>query len=115
MEQKSAFDTQAINNDSKELTEALIRNKLEADENTDLIVNKGSGLIVLLHGGPGTGKTSTAESVAELAEKFVGNHPVKVDEYLEFVFELGSSLLANWDYPTTKARERYFGAVTRND
>lgn len=34
----------------------------------DIIRNKGKGLIMLLHGGPGTGKTLTAESVAELAE-----------------------------------------------
>jgi MoxR-like ATPase len=34
-----------------------------------LIVGKGNGLILLLHGGPGTGKTLTAESIAEVAEK----------------------------------------------
>jgi MoxR-like ATPase len=36
---------------------------------TDVIEGKGNGLIVLLHGGPGTGKTLTAESVAELTGK----------------------------------------------
>ncbi|TKA81491.1 hypothetical protein B0A49_00543 [Cryomyces minteri] len=34
----------------------------------DLIAGKGNGLTMLLHGGPGTGKTLTAESVAEIAE-----------------------------------------------
>ena len=36
---------------------------------TDFMDGKGEGLIVLLHGGPGTGKTLTAESIAELVER----------------------------------------------
>ncbi|KAL4795301.1 hypothetical protein BDV19DRAFT_398964 [Aspergillus venezuelensis] len=35
---------------------------------TDLIQGKGKGLIILLHGAPGVGKTSTAECVAELCD-----------------------------------------------
>ncbi|PYI36976.1 hypothetical protein BP00DRAFT_491558 [Aspergillus indologenus CBS 114.80] len=41
--------------------EALNRNS-----QADLIRGKGKGLIILLHGAPGVGKTSTAECVAEL-------------------------------------------------
>ncbi|GAA5912111.1 hypothetical protein JCM8208_001031 [Rhodotorula glutinis] len=32
---------------------------------TDVIADKGNGLVMALHGGPGTGKTLTAEAVAE--------------------------------------------------
>ncbi|KAI0905898.1 hypothetical protein F4823DRAFT_609280 [Ustulina deusta] len=35
----------------------------------DLIRRKGKGLIILLHGAPGVGKTSTAECVAELCDR----------------------------------------------
>jgi MoxR-like ATPase len=31
----------------------------------DIVRGKGKGLIILLHGAPGTGKTSTAETIAE--------------------------------------------------
>jgi AAA+ superfamily predicted ATPase len=53
--------------------------------------------ILLLHGGPGTGKTLTAESVAEIAEKplyrvtcgDIGTEPDEVEKYLESVLNLG--------------------------
>ncbi|KAK3314264.1 hypothetical protein B0H66DRAFT_568105 [Apodospora peruviana] len=63
----------------------------------DIIGGKGSGLIMLLHGGPGTGKTLTAESVAELAEMplysvtcgDIGTKPDAVEKYLASVLHLG--------------------------
>ncbi|KAL0937480.1 AAA family ATPase [Colletotrichum truncatum] len=64
-----AFEHLVIDDDTKELVKAVVTTKLRADENTDLILGKGNGLFILLHGGPGTGKTLTAESVAEIAEK----------------------------------------------
>lgn len=42
-------------NDSKEIAESLAM---------DVVAGKGKGLIILLHGAPGVGKTSTAECVA---------------------------------------------------
>ncbi|RSL93468.1 hypothetical protein CEP52_013219 [Fusarium oligoseptatum] len=41
----------------------------EEEMQADLIRGKGKGLIVLLHGAPGVGKTSTAECVADLCGK----------------------------------------------
>ena len=35
----------------------------------DLVRGKGKGLIILLHGAPGVGKTSTAECVAEFTRR----------------------------------------------
>ncbi|KAK7999451.1 hypothetical protein PG990_012051 [Apiospora arundinis] len=94
---KEAFDHLVIGEETKELVQALITNRIESEKSTDWISTKGNGLIMLLHGGPGTGKTFTAESVAELAEKplytvtcgDVGTKPENVEKYLESVFHLG--------------------------
>ncbi|KAL8369867.1 hypothetical protein RB595_000290 [Gaeumannomyces hyphopodioides] len=96
---KEAFEHLVIDQDAKDLIEALIRTKLETDQGTDLIRGKGNGLVMLLHGGPGTGKTFTAESVAEFAEKplfrvtcgDIGTEPEKVEKYLESVLHLGKT------------------------
>jgi SpoVK/Ycf46/Vps4 family AAA+-type ATPase len=94
---EDAFKNLAVDNDTKELVQALVTNKIEADRGTDVVPGKGTGLIMLLHGGPGTGKTLTAESVAEIARKplyrvtcgDVGTNPKAVENYLESVFQLG--------------------------
>ncbi|OMP85740.1 Proteasome-activating nucleotidase [Diplodia seriata] len=92
-----AFKSLAIDEESKELINALVNNKITADKATDMVRGKGNGLIILLHGGPGTGKTLTAESVAEIAKKplyrvtcgDIGTEPREVEKYLQKVFHLG--------------------------
>ncbi|KAL1872404.1 hypothetical protein Daus18300_004374 [Diaporthe australafricana] len=94
---KEAFSKVVIERKAKDLIRALVSNQLESEKNTDLIEGKGNGLILLLHGGPGTGKTLTAESVAEIAEKplyrvtcgDVGTKAEDVEKYLESVLYLG--------------------------
>ncbi|KAJ4237553.1 hypothetical protein NW757_013254 [Fusarium falciforme] len=76
----------------------MVRSHMSSDMSTDVIEGKGNGLIILLHGGPGTGKTLTAESVAELAEKplyrvtcgDIGTNPEDVETYLRSVLYIGS-------------------------
>ncbi|KAI0971618.1 hypothetical protein F4678DRAFT_431330 [Xylaria arbuscula] len=96
---KEAFESLVLDRKTKRLIQALISNQLEAEKATDLISGKGNGLILLLHGGPGTGKTLTAESVAEIAEKplypvtcgDIGTEPEEVEHYLESVLHLGKT------------------------
>jgi SpoVK/Ycf46/Vps4 family AAA+-type ATPase len=65
----------------------------------DLIAGKGNGLIMLLHGSPGTGKTLTAESVAEKAEMplynvtcgDIGTSVDEVEKHLQTVLVLGKT------------------------
>ncbi|KAK0752062.1 hypothetical protein B0T18DRAFT_403997 [Schizothecium vesticola] len=94
---KQAFKHLVIDEEIKDLVQALVTSKVEVEQGTDLIQGKGNGLIILLHGGPGTGKTFTAESVAEIAEKplfrvtcgDIGTRPEAVEKYLESVLHLG--------------------------
>ncbi|KAF6812697.1 hypothetical protein CSOJ01_04993 [Colletotrichum sojae] len=94
---RQAFDHLVATSDTKEIIQALITNQLTSEMGTDVIANKGNGLIMLLHGGPGTGKTFTAESVAEMAGRplypvtcgDIGTKPEQVEAYLESVFHLG--------------------------
>ncbi|TVY31516.1 ATPase family AAA domain-containing protein, partial [Lachnellula subtilissima] len=94
---KKAFQSLVLANKTKDLIQALISKQLDSEKSTDLIHGKGNGLILLLHGGPGTGKTLTAESVAEIAEKplyrvtcgDIGTEPEEVETYLESVLHLG--------------------------
>ncbi|KAI0885474.1 P-loop containing nucleoside triphosphate hydrolase protein [Annulohypoxylon maeteangense] len=62
----------------------------------DLVQGKGKGLIILLHGEPGVGKTSTAECVADHTQRplfpvtcgDIGDDALKVETNLERNFQL---------------------------
>lgn len=94
---KKAFDHLVAEEKTKTLIKALVTNQLAESEGTDVIEAKGGGLVLLLHGGPGTGKTFTAEGVAEFAEKPLlrvtcgdaGVEAREVERYLQNVFRLG--------------------------
>lgn len=47
----------------------LVLNYRECILQNDVVAGKGSGLIFLLHGPPGVGKTMTSEAVAETLHK----------------------------------------------
>ncbi|KAI1383099.1 P-loop containing nucleoside triphosphate hydrolase protein [Hypoxylon trugodes] len=66
---KSALDDLVMQEDRKTLLEALTFSHVFPDNVRDQMKQKGKGLVVLLHGSPGSGKTLTAECVAEATGK----------------------------------------------
>lgn len=94
---EDAFKKVVMNSKAKDLIQALVSDQLASEASTDLIANKGNGLILLLHGGPGTGKTLTAEGVAEITKKplyrvtcaDIGTKPEEAEKYLESILHLG--------------------------
>ncbi|KAH7010301.1 P-loop containing nucleoside triphosphate hydrolase protein [Ilyonectria destructans] len=94
---KMAFERLVLDDNRKQLIHALVDVHTSVKKMDDIIAGKGNGLIVLLHGSPGTGKTLTAESVAEIAAKplyrvtcgDIGTETSDVEKYLETVMYLG--------------------------
>ncbi len=121
---KDAFENLVIEPFAKTLVKALVIQQLEKEKGTDLIAGKGQGLIVLLHGGPGTGKTFTAETVAEIAEKplyrvtcgDLGAEPMKIETYLESVLYLGKiwNCVVLLDEADVYLEERSMESLARN-
>ncbi|CAN9080616.1 unnamed protein product [Alternaria alternata] len=94
---KQAFEDLVAEPETKELVQALVMRQINARRSTEFVAGKGNGLIMLLHGAPGTGKTFTAEGVAEFAEKpllritcgDIGTEPEVVDQRLRATLRLG--------------------------
>ena len=121
---KNAFSNLVIDEDSKDLIRALVLNQVTGKKGADIISNKGNGLIMLLHGSPGTGKTFTAESVAELAERpifpvtcgDVGTDPTTAEKYLNSVLYLGKiwKCVVLLDEAEVFLEQRTLSDLTRN-
>ncbi|KAF2438728.1 hypothetical protein P171DRAFT_397831, partial [Karstenula rhodostoma CBS 690.94] len=75
-ESKGAFDRLVLEEGHSSMIVSLIAQHFRDKKSTtgkreefDIVRGKGKGLIILLHGAPGVGKTSTAEGVAEKFKK----------------------------------------------
>ncbi|EPE09048.1 aaa family atpase [Ophiostoma piceae UAMH 11346] len=105
---KTAFSRLVLPGGHKRMVLSLVsqhfRNKASQkhrDERVDIVKGKGKGLIILLHGAPGVGKTTTAEGVAEKFSKplfqitcgDLGSNAKEVEESLQKKFSLAS----RWD------------------
>ncbi|KAJ4314293.1 hypothetical protein N0V94_006513 [Neodidymelliopsis sp. IMI 364377] len=100
---KTAFDDLVLPPGHKEVILSLVAQHFRDEEHheVDIFQGKGKGLILLLHGAPGVGKTSTAEGVAQAFKKpllqitcgDLGFTAKEVEEALERNFELAS----RWD------------------
>ncbi|CAK7242800.1 MAG: hypothetical protein STHCBS139747_004302 [Sporothrix thermara] len=95
------FDSLQLHHDKKRLVHRLVKGfdgGSETDMYDDLIEGKGKGLIFLLHGAPGLGKTLTAESVSESTRRplyhvSAGELSIEVsdlEKQLSEIFRLGA-------------------------
>jgi len=66
---ENLFNSLVIGNSQKLLLRALVTSHTFNDKARDQTQQKGKGLVILLHGTPGSGKTLTAESAAEMTGK----------------------------------------------
>ncbi|KAI3392402.1 hypothetical protein diail_5729 [Diaporthe ilicicola] len=96
---QDAFDKLVLPDDQKELIMAFSESQLDGgDTFDDVISGKGKGIICLLSGPPGVGKTLTAEAVAEnlrvplhtLSSGDLGSNPGEVERGLSQILELVS-------------------------
>ncbi|KJR86917.1 uncharacterized protein SPSK_01434 [Sporothrix schenckii 1099-18] len=95
------FNSLQLSSDKKRLVHRLVKGfdgGSKADMYDDLIEGKGKGLIFLLHGAPGLGKTLTAESVSESTRRplyhvSTGELSIEVkdlEKQLSEIFRLGA-------------------------
>ncbi|PWW77821.1 hypothetical protein C7212DRAFT_342460 [Tuber magnatum] len=104
---KEGFNSLVLPKGHRDLVEALVQTHSRGSRPTsgtvhdkehevDLVRGKGKGLIILLHGAPGVGKTSTAECVADFTGRplfaitcgDIGAEAKEVEENLEKHFYL---------------------------
>ncbi|KAJ6576060.1 P-loop containing nucleoside triphosphate hydrolase protein [Mycena vulgaris] len=68
---EASFDRLVLPEASKTLIRALVTSHLRSEDEKfdDIIKGKGRGLVTVLHGSPGVGKTLTAECIAEYSHR----------------------------------------------
>lgn len=96
----NCFDQLVLPRSQKELVRALVATHVQQRLGFDDIVKgKGKGLIMVLHGPPGVGKTLTAETVAEFCERplymvssgDLGTNSEALDNRLSAILDLAST------------------------
>ncbi|KAH0432949.1 hypothetical protein CcaCcLH18_06064 [Colletotrichum camelliae] len=92
-----AFDDLVLEKSTKTLVHSMVKeHSSQGDSFDDIISGKGKGIICLFSGPPGSGKTLTAEAVAEITRKpfysvsagDLGVEPKEVDQNLSEILEL---------------------------
>ena len=98
----NAFQSLVLPNEQKDLILAFVESQVKhKNEFDDIIEGKGRGMIMLLSGPPGVGKTLTAESVAEnmrvplymMSAGDLGLDPASIEESLNTILDM----VAKWN------------------
>ncbi|KAI9151274.1 ATPase family AAA domain-containing protein [Paramyrothecium foliicola] len=98
----NAFDSLVLEQEKKKLILAFAQNQVKNKTSfDDVITGKGRGIIIMLSGGPGIGKTLTAESVAEemqtplyiMSAGDLGSHSYEVEYNLNNILKM----VASWN------------------
>jgi hypothetical protein len=97
----TAFESLVLDGSRKELILAFAESHAQHNNFDDIITGKGRGVIMMLSGSPGTGKTLTAESVAEkmqvplyiLSSSDLGTSAQKVELLLNEIL----GMVARWN------------------
>jgi len=134
------LDELQISNEARRLVQALSRNytnklkNLDSQDgsneepqipwNADFVPNKGGGQIILLHGKPGVGKTTTAECIAEMSHRplltitcgDLGTHAYDIQRELERWLHLGTlwNCVLLFDESDVFLESRSHGDIYRN-
>lgn len=97
----SLFQKLVLAEHKKDMIEGLVRSHTQqiSHNRADFVEGKGNGLTILLHGSPGTGKTFTAECVAELTRRplyrvsggDIGIKTETVEQQLNSVLSIGAA------------------------
>ncbi|EME85034.1 uncharacterized protein MYCFIDRAFT_187795 [Pseudocercospora fijiensis CIRAD86] len=96
----NCFDQLVLPAAQKDLVQALVANHVQQRSDFDDIVKgKGRGLIMVLHGPPGVGKTLTAETVAEFVQRplymvssgDLGTNSEALDDRLTRILDMAST------------------------
>ncbi|MCJ1431655.1 hypothetical protein MMC27_001010 [Xylographa pallens] len=98
---EGAFESLVLPEDQKSIVKALVEShSFQGKKNIDdVIQGKGRGLVAVLHGNPGTGKTLTAESISELLKcplymvsaGELGTNPRELEAELQKVLDIAHS------------------------
>ncbi|CAG8970662.1 hypothetical protein HYALB_00003416 [Hymenoscyphus albidus] len=92
-----AFSSLVLPEDTKDLVRAFAHSQIQQEQDfDDVIQGKGRGVIMLLSGPPGVGKTLTAEAVAEvtriplysMSAGDLGTDPSSVEHTLKSIFRM---------------------------
>ena len=92
----NAWDRLVLDAQYKNIIQAMVSSYVDNSAHLDdLVASKGQGLVALLHGPPGSGKTLTAECVADAFSKplyqvtcgDLGTNPDQLEDRLEEIFD----------------------------